>query len=183
MYRKCGYSIAQNNINKHFRLLWEQHVMWTRMFIISTAAGLGDLKVVTNRLLKNPIDFANILSQFYGNQKADKFKDLLTRHLLIAADLVNAAKNKDTVMVEETRKKWYANADDIADFLAQINPYWSKKEWQSLLYDHLSMTEKEAVSYLSGNYDESVKQYDNIENEALKMADYMSCGIINQFKV
>ncbi|MEG0752369.1 MAG: hypothetical protein RR461_00920 [Angelakisella sp.] len=114
---------------------------------------------------------------FYGSQKANQFKNLLTQHLLIAADLVNAAKQGNAQKADTSRKNWYANADAIAWFLAQLNPYWSQKEWQALLYSHLKMTEAEAVSRLTGKYEENVKQYDAIEDGALKMADYMYYGL------
>jgi hypothetical protein len=29
--------------------------------------------------------------------------------------------------VEQLNKEWYQNADDIARFLADANPYWSEK--------------------------------------------------------
>ncbi len=164
-------------------MLWEQHVHWTRSFIISTAANLGDLDVTTKRLLRNPDDFAKLLKPLYGDDIAYKFKDLLTQHLLIAADLVNAAKNGDASKADEARKKWYANADEISSFLASINPYWDESTWKNLLYDHLQMTEKEAALRLSGNYADDVKIYDSIESEALTMADYMFYGIANQFSI
>lgn len=37
-----------------------------------------------------------------------------------------------------------ANADNIAEFLAVINPYWCEQKWRDMMYSHLSMTEKEA---------------------------------------
>lgn len=166
-----------------FRKLWEQHVMWTRSFIASTTQDLPDAKFVTNRLLQNPIDFENIFKAFYDDQIAEEFTQLLTEHLLIAADLVNAAKQGNMEMAEKIRKKWYENADEIAEFLGGINPYWNKENWKKLLYSHLSMTEEEAVTMLTGEYEENVKLYDAIENEALQMADYMSDGIIKQFKL
>lgn len=46
------------------RMLWEQHVYWTRFFIISTASDLDDLEPVTNRLLQNPGDFAQVFPYF-----------------------------------------------------------------------------------------------------------------------
>ncbi|WP_457945223.1 hypothetical protein [Caproiciproducens sp. LBM24188] len=64
-----------------FRKLWTQHVMWTRSFIISTAADLGDLQPVTNRLLRNPADFAKALLPYYGEERAKQFSDLLTKQL------------------------------------------------------------------------------------------------------
>ncbi len=174
---------AQNQIAlmKQLRLLWEQHVYWTRFFIISTAANLRDLEAVTDRLLRNPHDFAKLLLPFYGEKAADRFHELLTQHLLIAADLVNAAKKNETARANEARRKWYHNADEIADFLSKINPFWNREKWKGMLYDHLEMTEKEAMLRLAGKYAEDIRMFDNIEKEALEMADFMSYGMIRQF--
>lgn len=173
----------QNQLSNTLRRLWMEHVMWTRSFIISTASNLGDLQYVSNRLLRNPADFADVLRPFYGNEAAMRFKNLLTDHLLIAADLVNAAKAGDTKTADEKRMKWYDNASDIADFLGGINPYWSRSVWQTMLDDHLKMTENEAAQILGGQYAASISQYDSIQKEALEMADYMTSGITRQFKL
>ena len=171
----------QTQLSNALRQLWMEHVMWTRSFIISTSANLGDLQYVTKRLLRNPDDFAEMLRPLYGDEIAMRFKNLLTDHLMIAADLVNAAKAGDSKTADEKRNIWYANADDIANFLSQINPYWNRNIWQTMLYDHLKMTENEALQILTGQYDASISQYDAIQKEALEMADYMSSGIIRQF--
>ena len=162
------------------RQLWGQHVYWTRFFIISTAAELGDLEPVTNRLLRNPKDFAQLLTPIYGLKTAERFCELFTQHLLIAAELVNAAKNSEVDKVNSIRKRWYKNADEIAGFLSSINRCWNEAKWKAMLYSHLEMTEKEATLRLQGNYTADIKEFDDIEDEALKMADYMFFGIINQ---
>lgn len=181
--RTQGMSKREFDLYNLFRRLWTEHVMWTRSFITSTAFGTGDLNAVTNRLLRNPKDFAAAFRPFYGQNVASRFEELLTEHLQIAAQLVNAAKAGNTMAADELRKKWYENADQIAEFLSDINPYWSFNVWQKLLYDHLKMTENEAVQMLTGQYDASVAQYDAIQNEALVMADVMADGIIKQFRV
>ncbi len=169
----------RQDILNQLRKLWEQHVYWTRFFIISTLADLNDIDEVTTRLLQNPKDFAKLLEYFYGVQIANQFQNLFTEHLMIGGDLVNALKkNEDTVSA--IRKKWYANADSIAKFLSDINPYWEKNAWTDMLYDHIKMTEEEAYLYLHGNYTDSIEIFDKIENEALKMADYMFEGIMKQ---
>ena len=163
------YTQPQIRLMNQLRKLWEQHVYWTRFFIISTAADLGDLEPVTNRLLP-----------FYGAKSTAEFQELFTQHLLIAADLVNAAKRQDVVKADDARKRWYQNADDIASFFSSINPFWNEQTWRSMLYSHLEMTEKEAVLRLGGNYLADIKIFHEIEEEALKMADYMFCGILKQ---
>lgn len=173
--------LCRAQLSETIRRLWIEHVLWTRFFIVSTAFTLADLPFVTQRLLQNPKDFARLLCPLYGEQKAKKFERLFTEHLLIAAQLVNAAKAGDNAEVERQRKKWYANAESIARFFACINPFWCERRWKKLLFDHLRMTENEAVQILSGEYERSIAQYDEIQAQALKMADVMTCGIIRQF--
>lgn len=169
------------NLINTFRSLWEQHVEWTRMVIISMAENLPDVNLVTNRLLRNPQDMANVIAQYYGPQNASTFQRLLTEHLSIAADLVNAAKANDTMRAQEAERKWYQNADQIVDFLSSINPYWSKQELHNMFYEHLALTKSEAVERLHKNYANDIALYDRIEALALRMADTFSQGIIRQF--
>lgn len=160
------------------RQLWGQHVYWTRFFVISTAADPDGLEPVTKRLLQNPKDFAKLFTPIYGKISADRFEELFTQHLLIAADLVNAAKNGDADKANSARKTWYKNADEIAEFLSSVNRCWDEAKWKDMLYSHLEMTEKEATLRLQKNYTADINIFDDIENEAFKMADYMFCGII-----
>lgn len=112
-------------------------------------------------------------------QAADRFEELFTQHLLIAADLVNAAKSGEIEKANIAREKWYQNADEIAEFLSSINRCWNKAKWKSMLYSHLEMTEKEAALRLQGNDAADIQIFDTIENEAFQMADYMFYGMIN----
>ena len=175
---KNSCTCNRQDIINEVRKLWSQHVYWTRFFIISTAEKLPDLKYVTDKLLENPYDFARFLKMFFGEKTADKFQSLLTEHLQIAAELVNAAMNMDTAKADELRKKWYSNADDIAEFLSSAEPYWSKRKWRDMMYSHLSMTEKEAAARLKKDYPRDIEVFDAVEKEALEMGDYMAQGIL-----
>ncbi|MEA4832521.1 MAG: LysM domain-containing protein [Oscillospiraceae bacterium] len=176
-----GISKAEQTLSNHMRLLWEQHVYWTRMAILSMAFGLPDVEYVTNQLLENPKNFENALRPFYGEDIAAKFAELLTNHLAIAAELIKAAKADDSAAAADAEKRWYENADEIADFLGSINQYWSVQEWKNMLYDHLAMTKDEAVDILDQKYEDSINMFSNIEHEALAMADIMTQGIVKQF--
>ncbi|HHU43077.1 MAG TPA: acetylglutamate kinase [Clostridiales bacterium] len=176
-------SRAQLEVSNTMRRLWMEHVLWTRFFIVSSAFNLPDLQFVTERLLRNPHDFANELRSLYGQQIAMRFDNLFTSHLTIAAELVNAAKEGDSTEVEKQRELWYQNARDIAKFLGSINPFWSERTWREMLFEHLKMTEDEAVQILTDKYQESIKQYDSIQAQALSMADLMTYGLIRQFQI
>ena len=168
-------------LHDRWRSLWEQHVAWTRMTIESAVFNSPDLPQTSARLLQNAQDMGAALKPWYGDSIAAGFAKLIRDHLLIAINLVSAAKRGDAPGAAKAEKDWYANAGDIAAFLAGINPNWSAQQWKSLLYSHLAMTKTEAVAALTGDYQKSVNTYDAIEREALVMADTISSGIVKQF--
>ena len=102
------------------------------MFIISKAADLDDLEPVGKRLLQNPKDFAKLLTPIYGIKVAGRFEELFTQHLTIAADLLDAAKKGEVSKADAIRNRWYKNADEIAGFLASVNPCWDKARWKDM---------------------------------------------------
>lgn len=142
--------------------------------------GLGDLEYVTQRLLRNPDDFAVVLRQFYGDEIAMEFEELFTHHLLIAADLLNAVMAGNQSDSAEIRSIWYENAEDLATFLSEVNPFWNKDTWQNMLFDHLEMIEEEVSLLLNEHYADSITQYDAIQNQAIEMAYEMAFGIFQQ---
>lgn len=181
MYCRHGISKAELDLINTMRMLWEQHVAWTRMVIISIAEDLADLEFVTKRLLRNPLDFKAVLLPLYGEEKSSEFADLLTEHLVIAAELVKAAKAHDCAAVADAEKRWFSNADEIAAFLNYINPYLPKEAFMTMLHEHLILTESEAVARLNKDYEKDIALYDMVEEQALTMADAISEGIVQQF--
>lgn len=177
----CMLSQTAAHLRDCFRLLWEQHVYWTRMTIISIALELPDLEPTTNRLLRNAPDFARLFSRFYGERISFKFEELLRDHLVIAAELVKAAKDGKTKAPTDAERRWYRNADEIVSFLNHINPYWSIECMEAMWYEHLALTKSEAVARLSKDYAEDITIFDQIEKEALMMADAFANGFIRQF--
>ncbi|WP_075526440.1 hypothetical protein [Sporosarcina ureilytica] len=180
-YGRQFISKAEADYKTMNRLLWEEHVNWTRMTIISIVFKLPDLDEVQARLLRNATDLGNCLRPFYGDQIADKYGELIKEHLVVAAELVTAAVNGDTKTAEEKEKQWYRNADEISVFLSSINPYIHLEEIREMFYMHLALTKHEAVTMIEGNFKEDVAVFDEIEAQALEMADMIADAIIRQF--
>jgi hypothetical protein len=151
------------------------------MVIISIAADSPDLEPTTNRLLRNAPDFARLFNHFYGASIASKFEQLLTDHLVIAAELVKAAKAGNSNAAADAERRWYINADEIVHFLNCINPYWPTEHTREMWYEHLALTKAEAVARLNKDYQKDILIFNQVEKEALMMADYFSNGIIRQF--
>lgn len=103
--------------------------------------------------------------------------------MVLAADLVIAAKAGNNEAAAEVERKWYTNADAIAVFLGRINPFWSKEQWRMMMRRHLDLVKAQAVNMLTGNYETSIAAYDENEMHILTMADVMAEGIIKQFHI
>jgi hypothetical protein len=162
------------------RQLWEDHIIWTREFIVSFAADGPDLSPVTDRLLRNQNDIGDAIKPFYGEAAGEQLSALLREHILGAAALLDAAKNGGNV--QAASDAWYVNADEIAEFLAAANPQaWPADEMKAMMRDHLDLTLAEAVARLEGRYTDDIAAYDQIHVQILHMADMLSDGIIAQF--
>ncbi|VBB08316.1 Hypothetical protein LUCI_3660 [Lucifera butyrica] len=179
---ECCLSETEVHLRDCFRLLWEQHVYWTRMVILGIVFDLPDLEQTTERLLRNAPDFAKVFCRFYGNEIAFEFERLIRDHLVIAAELVKAAKAGDSRAAVDAEKRWYENAEEIVCFLNQINPNWSVECMREMWFTHLALTKEEAVAMLKEDYSRSIETFNKIEKEILMMADDFSNGIICQLR-
>ena len=71
---------------------------------------------------------------------------------------------------------------EIADFLHGANPrYWPRVVLRQMMRGHLDTTLQEAVDRLAGRYAADVRDYDQVHQHILRMADALSTGIIKQF--
>lgn len=175
-------SVKITNLQIALRDLWVDHVVWTRLYIISAVSGAPDTDFAAQRLLKNQEDIGNAIKPFYGDAAGDKLTSLLKDHILIAVDLLKAAKAGDSAGAQAAEQKWYKNADDIATFLSDTNPNWSKKDLLEMLNSHLALTKAEAVARLTGDYEKDIATFDEIKKEAMSMADHMAYGIVKQVR-
>ncbi|NLY70604.1 MAG: hypothetical protein GX076_02820 [Clostridiales bacterium] len=166
-------------ISNTFRKLWMQYFIWCKSYIISVLENSADQGAIKKRLLQNPSDFASELKIFYLDEKVEGIKKLLENHIHLVIDYLDHIKAGDNEAREETRKKTYHNASEIAGSLSEINPYWSKNEWTVMLFDHLGMTESLIDNRLNKRYDLDVS--DKIEKHAYDMSDYMTEGLVKQF--
>ena len=160
------------------RKLWEDHITWTRLFIVDATSNLPSKAATTERLLQNQTDIGNAIKPFYGDAAGTKLAGLLRDHILIAADLVGAAVAGDKAKQEAANQRWFANADEIAAFLtAADRHHWPAAATKKMMHDHLELTTKEVVAHLSKDYKGSVAAYDAVHEQILHMADALSSGI------
>jgi hypothetical protein len=164
------------------RALWEDHVTWTRLAVISLLDNSPDTNATVARLLRNQTDIGNAIKPFYGKAAGRSLTRELRLHILIAADLIAAAKAGDQAKVAEEQARWQRNAADIAALLSKANPrHWKRAQLTSMLNEHLRLTTAEVVARLGRDWEADVAAYDRIHRHALGMADALAIGIVKQF--
>lgn len=164
------------------RKLWEDHITWTRMYIVESVGGLPGKDSTAARLLKNQEDIGNAIKPYYGDEAGNKLTALLKTHIAGAVDVLSAAKAGDQKKLDDATKAWYDNANEIAAFLASANPdNWPSDAMKDGMKMHLDLTLSEAVAQLQGDYAASDADYDEVHNHILGLADTLTDGIVSQF--
>ena len=168
------------NLRQDMRKLWSDHVIWTRDYIVAAVGDQADQQAASDRLMKNQQDIGTAIAAYYGKSAGDKLTPLLKEHILIAVDLIKAAKADDKARVQAADSKWQTNGEEIATFLSQANPNWPKATLSDMMKKHLSTTSAEVMARLHKDWAADVRAFDDVYNHILMMADALSDGIIKQ---
>jgi hypothetical protein len=169
-------------LHANMRVLWEDHIVWTRLAIISLTTGSPDTQATVGRLLKNQTDIGNAIKPFYGKAAGNALTAQLRKHILIAAELVGAAKAGDQAKLADAQARWQQNANDIAGLLNSVNPrYWRLGAMKAEMSKHLTLTTQEAVARLQGKWAADVAAYDKIHHHILHLSDVLANGLVKQF--
>jgi hypothetical protein len=171
------------SLKVNMRRLWSDHVIWTRQYVVAAVAdpAMADANAAAGRLLKNQEDIGNAVVPLYGKDAGTKLTDLLKQHIMIAVDLIAAAKSGDQKKFGIEDAKWTKNVEEIAAFLSGANPNWPRKDVVDLLMLHLNLTKVEVVARLNKKWDDDIKAFDDIFTEILTVADTLTDGLIKQF--
>jgi hypothetical protein len=162
--------------------LWSDHVFWTRNFIVARLAGSDDAGPAAERLLRNQEDIGNAIVPFYGEQAGAGLTAHLKQHILIAAEMVGLAHNKQFgEPFEELEARWSQNAAHIAGYLNALNPHWPLADVQDLLGQHLFLTLNEVQARFEEDWEADVRYFDDIMTEILTMSGALSAGLVQHF--
>jgi hypothetical protein len=169
-------------LRNDMRRLWEDHIVWTRLAIISLTTDAPDTEATVGRLLQNQADIGNAVKPFYGDAAGEALTAELRRHILIAAEVIAAAQAGNQAELADAQARWERNADDIANLLASVNPrFWPEAVLKAEMREHLRLTTAEVVARLQADWNADVAAYDAVHDHILHMSDLLSTGIVKQF--
>src|SRR5687768_2373352 len=78
-------------LRQEMRHLWDDHITWTRLAIISLTTDSPDTQATVGRLLQNQTHIGDVVKPFYGEAAGNELTRQLRLHILTAADVVAAA--------------------------------------------------------------------------------------------
>ena len=107
-------------LHDDMRKLWEDHITWTRLAIVSFAGGLPDLEATDGRLLQNQVDIGERDQAFYGAPR-QRLTDLLRTHHR-RRRTAGGGQIRRRTPVGQAQSAWYQNGEQIAGSCSDANP-------------------------------------------------------------
>ena len=175
------YSHEEVKLKITMRKLWEDHSIWTRMFIVDLLSNSPSIDNTTNRLLKNQDAIGNCMRTFFGDIAGDTITSLLKDHITITTDLLKAINTADTNRSTTLETEAVTNAENIATFLGTINPCYSRDELIEMLDTHLILVKYQFIARMNRDYNSDIMYLDMGIHHILMISDYLFKGIIERF--
>lgn len=157
--------------------LWGEHVCYTRNAIISLLNGTSDIDAISERLMENQDDIAELLYPYYDRNDVEAYSSVLKEHVSLAVALINAVKAGDDTA--EATKAWYDNGEKMITWMENENPYyWSRVVTKPLWNDHLKLTLDQVNNRLREDWSGDIEAFDYNHHCIHKWANLYATGIV-----
>ena len=174
-------TISEVQLRMAMRAAWEANAGWTRMYIVSSLAGLTDVNRVNSRLLESADGVADALRPYYPYPVAESLAKQFKRQVLLTVALVTAARNGDSLQTAAASANWSAGSDSLTQFLVRTNPNLPSGKLGDLLHAYQDRTWRQIAARTRQDWFADVVACDQTDIEARAIADALSAGIVKQF--
>lgn len=160
--------------------LWLDYFFWLRFYLTGLITDQSGLSYAASRAFRNASDFAEFFLPFYGEGVSARLEELFNQHIQILSEIATTIRSgQDYSALRET---FYQNADDIARFFAEINPYWDEETWRRLLHARYDVEEILMWRLYNRDIEGATTLYDYGYSVVQEIASYMAEGLARQFQ-
>lgn len=176
-----NFNITPEQMNLIFRAraFYRDLVVWTRSYLVSLYAGLGNLQALRQKIDEIPLKYSDLFRLFFGEKITEQYTSFFTDFIQTYEALVNAQITGDTNAVGTLTRDLYKIADNTSAFFSQINPFWQENEWKELLYTLIRLMIDESTTFLTKDYVRNVEIFDRLIKHTYQIGDYLSRGLLN----
>lgn len=172
---------SQVELSNTIRRLWVDSNRWIRAFIISIIFNLGNREAIEARLGQIADAFAGLFTQYYSQQVGDRVRENYLRYVQNLELMTEAYRDNNLEAVAEQRKVLYGIADELAQEYSRINRYWDMATMQILLHELVDATERQIMSITAGDFVSDIEANDKFMEQAYRLADELTYGMLRQF--
>ena len=158
--------------------LWIERLIWVRQYLLGIMLGLRDVPYVAQRIHRNSDGFEQILGSVYGMDNGDRFEELLGQYITILSEIASIIKAGQDVQL--LSQYWENTVVDIANFLSQINPYWTYDSIYNLVKGQSQMELEFAQALQKGQYTDAIENFDKSYDNAMYAGNLMVSGLESQ---
>lgn len=166
------------NMTETMRLAWLSLIYWTRMYLMSVDADAKDQQAVEERLIEAADENTDVFARTLPIQAVRQMRNLFMEHVELTGEIIRTLKSGEMENYDELIKQWYANANQLAELLANQNPYFGNRETRNVLLNYLDMTREAIEHQINGEYGQSIDIFRDIKDLVLKFADYLARGLL-----
>ncbi|MDD2217736.1 MAG: hypothetical protein PHW03_04060 [Eubacteriales bacterium] len=168
---------GQMNLIFNMRIFWRRLVIWSRLYISSRYLGIGTAEVSFERLYIENLDFGDALRIFFNRSIGNRFSELINQFSFGLRDLITDQLEEDYDGIRQDIDRLFQNANQTAEFLASINPYFDETEFKNLFTTYLQDTIQMANLLATQDYRMNIEYFDRLMNHADIIGDAFAQGL------
>lgn len=183
-HEKGTISLGELNIIKDMKLVATQLTYLTRFYMVARITNIYESQYVAQRLYQLPLNLYEKLIMILGYLNSIGLLNLLSLYSIKIEAIIDAILSGDTAAIETSMNDLYQFSDQLADYLASINPFWSKEKWKDLFYSYNNHLIDEATALkaegtgISEEPQASLPIFEEMLQAAWSMGDYLAEGLI-----
>ena len=164
------------------RELWLGHIFWVRNVSMATI-DRNDLaaKVAEQQAVANAKAIAASIEPFYGAPAKESFFKLLAGHYGAVKSYLVATVAGEPVAQGRATQTITSNAEEIAVFLSEANPYLPKDPVNALLLAHGSHHIQQIQQLKARQYEAEAKTWEEMKDHVYQIANATADALAKQF--